>query len=78
MFQLITALSFAAFALAVIGVDAAQSNIRIANVNLDSATNTEASNLDFRVIADGKDDYPSPEGDGDDPDIRFPGDPRAA
>ena len=80
MFKLMTALSFAAFALAVIGMGAAQSNTRIAGVKFDLPTTAPtiagAGDQGFRLIVDGTDDYPSPEGDGDDPDIRIPGDPR--
>jgi hypothetical protein len=77
MRELITALSFATFVLAVIGAGAAQSDIRLTGVKPDPATNTEANNLNPRLIADGKDDYPPPEGDDDHPDLPFPGEPRA-
>ncbi len=77
MRNLMTALSFAAFALAAIGLGAAQSDIRVADVKFDSPAYAEAGDVDSRLIADGKDDYPSPTLDDGHPDLRFPGDPRA-
>ena len=76
MRELMTAFCFAVFALAATGVGTAHSEIRAGGVKFDVPVIAEAGNADLRLIAEGSDDYPPPEGDGDDPDIRFPGDPR--
>ena len=76
MFKLMTALSFAAFALAVIGTGAAQSNVRVADVTFDVPSASLTSDKGVLLMADGKDDYPSPTADDDHPDLRFPGDRR--
>jgi hypothetical protein len=76
MRKLMTALSFAVFALAFIGAGTARGNARAADVKFDFPATAKPGDVDLRLIAGGKDDYPPSDGDGDDPDIRFPGDPR--
>ncbi len=80
MKKTLTALSVAAFAFAAAGAAAVPASLQLADERLSFPTNAEENDVHFRQVADfysHDEEYPDPSGDGDSPDIRFPGHPSA-
>jgi hypothetical protein len=82
MKKTLTALSFAAFAFAfaAVGAGAVPAPLQVADERQSYPTNAEENDVHFRQVAEltsHDEEYPDPSGDGDSPDIRFPGHPSA-
>lgn len=79
MKMILIPLSIAALTVVAMSAGAVQKPVQIADQRLDFPTNAQENDVHFRDVADLtiEYEYPSPEGDGNSPEIRFPGVPAA-